>query len=59
MFALATGELEGADSRRSARWPPEVVAEAILRAVRAAESIEGIPALVDMPRYDDVPDAPR
>lgn len=59
MFALATGEHEGARLTTVGAFAAEVVAEAIVRAIRAAESFEGIPALVDMPRYDDSSDAPR
>ena len=59
MFALATGEHAGARVTTVGAFAAEVVAEAIVRAIRAAESIEGIPALVDMPRYDDAPDEPR
>ena len=59
MFALATGELAGADLTTVGALAAEMVVEAILRAVRAAESIDGIPAHADMPRYDDMPDAPR
>lgn len=59
MFALATGEHEGADLTTVGAFAAEVVAEAIVRAIRAAASIEGIPALVDMPRYGDGPAGPR
>ncbi|MFW6039449.1 MAG: P1 family peptidase [Gemmatimonadota bacterium] len=58
MFALATGDrpLEGANGLTViGALAADVVAEAILRGVRAADSIDGIPA------WDDLPDrrAPR
>ncbi|HSM09603.1 MAG TPA: P1 family peptidase [Gemmatimonadota bacterium] len=59
VFALATGEHEGTGVTTIGAFAAEVVAEAIVRAIRAAESIDGIPALADMPHYDDTPDAPR
>jgi L-aminopeptidase/D-esterase-like protein len=59
MFALATGEHEGTELTTVGAFAAEVVAEAILRAIRAAETIEGIPAQSDLPRYDDVPPPPR
>ena len=58
MFALATGEHEGSRLTTIGAFAAEVVAEAILRAIRAAETIEGIPAHADMPRYDSAPGAP-
>lgn len=48
-FALATGEIEGEDLTQIGALAADVVSEAILRAVRAARSIEGIPAASDMP----------
>lgn len=59
VFALATGDHEGATLTTIGAFAAEAVAEAIVRAIRAAESIEGIPALSDMPRHGDAPDAPR
>lgn len=59
VFALATGEHEGTELTTIGAFAAEVVAGAIVRAIRAAESIDGVPALADMPRYDDMPDAPR
>lgn len=52
MFALATGELEDADVTTVGALAADVVAEAILRAVRAATAVEGIPAAADLPAYD-------
>lgn len=49
IFTLATGQHEGADLTTIGALAADVVAEAILRSVYAAESIEGIPALSDMP----------
>lgn len=53
MFALATGEHDGSELTLVGALAADVVAEAILRAVHAAKSIEGIPALSDMPDYDE------
>lgn len=53
MFALATGELDGSELTVVGSLAADVVAEAIVRAVRAARSIEGIPALADMPEYGE------
>lgn len=49
IFALATGTHEGDDLTTIGALAADVVAEAILRSVYAAESIEGVPALSDMP----------
>lgn len=52
IFALATGAHSGdTDLLTVGALAADVVVEAILRAVHAATSIEGIPALSDMPRY--------
>lgn len=49
IFSLATGELATeADPLEVGALAAEVVAEAILRAVRAAEGIEGFPAAADL-----------
>ncbi len=47
LFALATGEQE-ADVNVVGAFAAEVVAEAIVRAVRAAESLGGVPAVRDL-----------
>lgn len=61
MFALATGgralELENGLTVVGA-LAADAVSEAILRAVRAAESLEGIPAWDDLPRDDAAPGGP-
>ena len=44
IFALATGGIETSDVSRIGALGADVMAEAILRAVRAAESIPGYPA---------------
>lgn len=49
IFALATGEVEGLPNVDVIAWAAsEAVAEAILRAVRAATSIPGYPAVRDL-----------
>ncbi len=49
VFSLATGALEGpADVTLVGALAADVMAEAILRAVRAAEGLPGLPAVVDM-----------
>jgi L-aminopeptidase/D-esterase-like protein len=49
MFALATGDLEAEVSLLTVgALAADVVAEAILRAVHAAEGIEGFPSMSDM-----------
>lgn len=53
IFTLATGGHDGSDLTAVGDLAAEVIAEAILRAVHAAESIDGIPALADMPDYDE------
>lgn len=50
MFAVATGRHDGSDITTIGALAAEVVSESILRAVRAAETVEGIPALSDLPR---------
>ncbi|MFB3854388.1 MAG: P1 family peptidase [Vicinamibacterales bacterium] len=51
LFALATGDLEGeADLLTVGALAADAVAEAVLRAVRAAKSIPGFPAARDMDR---------
>jgi L-aminopeptidase/D-esterase-like protein len=47
IFALATGEIDDADLSRIGALAADTMAEAILRAVRAAESIPGFPAARD------------
>jgi L-aminopeptidase/D-esterase-like protein len=49
IFALATGAIETNEVSRVGALAAEVVAEAILRAVRAAHGIPGIPAARDFP----------
>ena len=50
VFSLATGALEdGVDVGQVGALAAEVMAEAILRAVRAARSLPGIPAVRDLP----------
>lgn len=49
IFTLATGKHEGDELTTIGAMAADVMTEAILRAVYAAESIEGIPALSDMP----------
>jgi len=50
VFSLATGRLAGpADVTRIGALAAEVMAEAILRAVREAEGLPGIPAVRDLP----------
>lgn len=61
MFALATGEraLEPEYGLTVVgALAADAVSEAILRAVAAAESIEGIPARDDLPGYDTAPGGP-
>ena len=48
IFALATGQIEYSDVSRIGALAAEVMAEAIVRAVRAAESIPGFPAARDI-----------
>lgn len=49
VFSLATGALEGpADVTLIGALAADVMAEAILRAVRAAEGLPGLPAVVDL-----------
>jgi len=49
MFALATGELEGpANVLTIGALAADVVAEAILRGVRAAEGLDGLPSVADL-----------
>lgn len=50
VFSLATGVLDGpADVTRIGALAADVMAEAILRAVRAAEGLPGLPAAGDLP----------
>ena len=50
VFSLATGALEdGFDTGQVGALAAEVMAEAIVRAVRAARSLPGIPAVRDLP----------
>ena len=49
IFALATGAIESADVSRIGALAADAMAEAILRAVKAAESIPGYPAARDFP----------
>ena len=48
IFALATGRIENSDVTRIGALAAEAMAEAIVRAVRAAESIPGYPAARDI-----------
>jgi L-aminopeptidase/D-esterase-like protein len=48
MFALATASIDNSDVSRIGALGAEVMAEAIVRAVRAAESIPGYPAARDI-----------
>ena len=48
IFALATGSIEGADVSRVGALAADVMAEAIVRAVRHATSIPGYPAAGDI-----------
>ena len=49
IFALATGEVDGAPNVDLIAWAAsEAMAEAIVRAVRAATSIPGYPAVRDL-----------
>jgi L-aminopeptidase/D-esterase-like protein len=48
MFALATGSVDNSDVTRIGALGAEVIAEAIVRAVRAAEGIPGYPAARDI-----------
>jgi L-aminopeptidase/D-esterase-like protein len=48
IFALATGRVENGDVTRIGALAAEAVADAIVRAVRAAESIPGYPAARDI-----------
>ena len=48
IFALATGQIEHGDVSRVGALAAEAMAEAIVRGVRAAESISGYPAARDM-----------
>ena len=48
IFALATGEIDASDVSRIGALAADAMAEAILRAVRAAESIPGVPAARDI-----------
>jgi L-aminopeptidase/D-esterase-like protein len=51
MFALATGAWDGqADLMTIGALGAEVVSDAILRAVRAARSIEGYPSATELKR---------
>jgi len=50
LFALATGTLDGeADVSRVGALAAEAVADAVLRAVRAAKGLPGLPAARDLP----------
>jgi L-aminopeptidase/D-esterase-like protein len=49
IFALATGQIDNSDVSRIGALAAEAMADAIVRAVRAAESIPGFPAARDMP----------
>lgn len=49
IFSVATGTHQGADVLTVGALAADMMAEAILRAVRAATSIEGIPAAADFP----------
>jgi L-aminopeptidase/D-esterase-like protein len=48
MFALATARVDNSDVSRIGALGAEVMTEAIVRAVRAAESIPGYPAARDI-----------
>jgi L-aminopeptidase/D-esterase-like protein len=48
MFALATGSFDNSDVSRIGALGAEVMAEAIVRAARAADSIPGYPAARDI-----------
>jgi len=51
IFALGTGRLEGdPDVLAIGALAADMVAEAILRAVFAAEGVEGIPSVTDLSR---------
>ena len=49
VFALATGAIESADVSRIGALAADAMSEAIIRAVKAAESIPGYPAARDFP----------
>ena len=49
VFALATGAMESGDVSRIGALAADAMSEAIIRAVRAAESIPGYPAARDFP----------
>jgi len=48
IFALATGRIENSDVSRVGALGAEVMAEAIVRAVRAADGLPGFPAVRDL-----------
>ena len=50
VFALATGTLDQGNLMLAGSLAAEVTSEAVLRAVREATSIAGIPAVRDLPR---------
>ncbi len=49
LFVLSTGEIDDVDFLTLGALAADMVAEAVLRAVRAATGIEGIPAVGDLP----------
>ena len=49
LFVVSTGEIDEADLMTIGALTADVVAEAVLRAVRAATGIEGIPAVGELP----------
>lgn len=50
LYALSTGSRRGANVAAIAAVAADLLAEAILRGVRAATSLHGVPALQDLPR---------
>lgn len=59
IFSLATGRLSsGFDTGQVGALAAEVVAEAVVRAVRAATGLPGLPATSDLPAASDLPGPP-
>ena len=59
IFSLATGQLSsGFDTGQVGALAAEVVAEAVVRAVRAATGLPGLPATQDLPAASDLPGPP-